>query len=240
MKKIIIALAVLLGLASCNIERDYSVIVQEMMNVQSGLLVNDMGVKYSIKNQDMASKILAHQRVFVTGKAEEADAPGYDYLLSPDDWYGVLVKDCVKRSTIEDIPGTLGSSPIGISYVWSEGGYVNILATVSYDSTADPEDWDCEINLMFDDVRSDSQNLYFVLKNKQTGLTWEDDELNLSDVAFGVQYLSFPYQQYMEPGFKGELSFHLEWEWFDPSPYTGEAPYRTVSAKQGTYTIYVQ
>ena len=95
-------------------------------------------------------------------------------------------------------------------------------------------------NLMFDDERSHSRNLYFVLKNKQTGLTWEDEELGTSDVGFAYQYMSFPYTQYLDPEFKGEVTFHLEWEWFDPSTYTGELPYRTVSAKQGNYIVNIQ
>ena len=239
MKKIIAALAVLLGLVSCQVEKDLSIIVQEMMSVQSGLLVNDLGVKYSIKDQSMASKILAKERVFLSGTAVPSETSGYDYLLTPYDWYEVIIKDCVKRSTVEDVDETLGTSPAGISHAWTEGNYVNLLASISYDATADDDDWGCEINLMFDDERSDSRNLYFVLKNKQTGLTWEDEELDLSEVGFAYQYLSFPYTQYLEPGFKGELTFHLEWEWFDPSPYTGEVPYRTVSAKQGNYTISI-
>ena len=93
---------------------------------------------------------------------------------------------------------------------------------------------------MFDDTRSSDSKLYFILKNKQEGKTWEDEDLAPNKVAFGGQFFSFPYTQYYDPAFKGEQSVQIEWEWFTPSPYDGELPYRTVTAKQGNYTITVK
>ena len=238
MKKLIFALAIVLGLASCKVERDLSFVVQEMMNVQSGLLINDAGVKYSIQDQESAREILSQQRVFMTGTAEPSETSGYDYKLAPYEWYGVKVKDCVTLSTVEDVDETLGTAPVELTHVWYDGGYVNLLATVSFD--ADEEDEaEFEINLVFDDERSTSDELYFILKNKQTGRTWEDETLSSDKVIFGSQFMSFPYTQYLEPGFHGSLTIYTEWVWFDPSPVEGELPYKTTSAKQGNYTITV-
>jgi hypothetical protein len=237
MKKFIFALAALLGLASCNIERDLSFVVQEMMNIQGGMLVNDLGVRYSVSAKD-ASDIFTNQRVFMTGTAEPAEASGYDYVLTPYEWYGVLVKDCVKLSTVEDVDETLGTCPVSLDHVWFQGGFINALTTVSFDM--DEEDKPIEVNMLFDDVRSTGNDLYFILKNKQGGRTWEDDTLSPEKVIFGGQFLSFRYEDYVQPGFKGELAFHLEWKWFDANPYSDEYPYRTVTVRQEYFTITVE
>ena len=237
MKKIIIALAVLLGLASCKIERDLSVVVQEMMNSQSGLLVNDLGVKYSIKDQSDARDILKHQRVFLTGLAEPSESGTYDYTLDPYEWFAVTVQDCVKKSTVEDIDATLGTSPADVSHAWIQAPYINVLSTVSFDS--DNDSFDGELNLMFDDERSTQTDLYFVLKNKQAGKTWEDETLSPEKVAFGAIFLSFPFDQYIAPGFKGDINVTIDWRWFDPNPIDESLPYRSVSDKQGKYTVTI-
>ena len=238
MKKLLFALAVLLGLASCKIDRDPSFVVQEMMTAQDGLLVNDLGVKYSIEGQDKASEILALQRVFLTGTAVPSGNSSYDYYLTPYEWYGVNVKDCVTLSAIEDIDDSMGTSPAELTHGWFQGGYVNALVTVSFDSD---EDFHGEVNLVFDDARSNgADKLYFILKNKQTGKTWADEDLSQDKVAFGYQFYSFPYSQYVDSNFKGEQTFNMEWLWFDSSPYDNEIPYRTTSVKQGTYIVTVQ
>lgn len=238
MKKILLALSLVMGLVSCDLDKDIPVIIQEMMNIDNDLLVNDSGVKYSIKDPAMSSKILSQRRVFMAGTAVKSETAGYDFLLSPYDWYGVAIQNCVTLSTVQDVEETLGSDPVGINQVWSGGGYINALTIVSYEYG--DENFSCAINMVFDDTRSTDTDLYFILKNKQVGKNWSDDDLDMYEVEFGSQYFSFPYEQYLKPGFKGDVTFHIEWEWFDPSPYTGEVPYRTVSAQQGTYTITVK
>lgn len=237
MKKFIIALAALLGLASCKIDRDLSVVVQEMMTVQNGILINDLGVKYFLATQEGTEDILQQQRVFLTGLAEPADAAGYDYLLRPYEWYSVIVKDCVALSSAEDSDQAWGTAPAQVSHVWFQGGYINVLVTVSYDSD---ETFDGEVNMVYNDSRSSDSELYFILKNKQTGKTWEDSELSPDKVVFGAQFYSFPYTQYYSAGYKGEQNITIDWRWFDPNPYSEEIPYRTVSSKQGIYSINVQ
>lgn len=237
MKKIIFALAALVCLASCEIERDPSIVIQEMMNSQNGLLVNDLGVKYSITGQENAAEILALTRVFLTGTATPSETAGYDYDLKPYEWYGVDIKDCVTLSTVEDVDETLGTAPVCLNHVWVEGGYINALVTVSYDAD---QDYDGEVNLVFDDSRSSDSSLYFILKHKQEGRNWEDPELTSDKAYFGTQFFSFRYSQCYDPSFKGEQSYNLEWRWFDSTGYDGELPYRTVSDKQGNFTITVQ
>ena len=227
-----------MGLASCKIDRDPSIIVQEMMNVQNGLLVNDLGVKYSITGSAMAIDILSYDRVFVSGSAVPSTVAGYDYTLDPYEWYSVTIQDCVTLSSVEDADEAFGTSPINLSHVWFQGGYVNALVTVSY---SDEEDFNGEINLVFDDSRSNgADKMYFLLKNKQEGKTWADEDLSATDAVFGSQFISFPYTQFVDPGFKGEQSFYMEWLWFVPSDYDGELPYRTTKDMQGRYIVNVQ
>ena len=237
MKKIILALAVLLGITSCNIERDPSIVVQEMMNIENNLLVNDLGVKYFVNDQSMAADILKQQRVFLTGTAVPSEVANYDYVLNPFEWYSVSVQECALLSSAEDPDETWGTSPAELTHVWFQSGYINALITVSYDSD---EDYDGEVNLVFDDTRSTDSHLYFIVKNKQEGRTWEDEDLYPEKVVFGGQFYSFPYTQCYDQAFKGEQSITIEWEWFTPSLYDGELPYRTVTAKQGNYIITVK
>ena len=238
MKKLLFALAILLGLASCNIERDLTITVQEMMSIQSGLLVNDLGVKYFVERPQEAGNLLSEQRVFMCGTAVQAEASGYDYVLTPQEWYSVAIKDIVKKSDVEDVDETLGTSPVSLNNVWYQGGYLNTLTTVSYDSKE--ENREQVINLMLDDERSNEYTLYFVLKNKQTGRTWEDDELDSDDAVFGAQFMSFPLEPYLAPGFKGELNLYFEWEWFIPGTYEGSLPTRTITDKQWNIAIAIQ
>ena len=236
MKKLIIALAALVSLASCEIERDPSIVVQEMMNIQNGLLVNAYGVKYSIMGQDMASDIMANQRVFLTGTATPSSVAGYDYVLTPYEWYSVTVQDCVTVGSVPDVDEAYGTSPVDLTHVWFEGGYINALVTVSYDAD---EDFQGDINMVFDDTKSTDRALYFLLRNKQTGRTWEDPTLTSDKVVFGAQFYSFPYTQYYDSQFKGEQTVYMGWSWFNPSPYDGELPYRTITDKQSNYIINV-
>jgi len=236
MKKLILAFAALLCLASCEIKRDPSIVVQEMMNIQNGLLVNDLGVKYSITGQESAAEILTLPRVFLTGTATPSGTAGYDYDLEPYEWYSVTIQDCVTVSSVPDVDEAFGTSPASLTHVWFEGGYVNALVTVSYDKD---EDFQGEVNLVFDDTRSSDRELYFMLKNKQTGKTWEDPELSSLNVIFGAQFYSFPYTQFYDSQFHGEQAIYLSWRWFNPNDYDGELPYRTVSDRQGSYFINV-
>ena len=237
MKRLFFALAVMLGLASCKIDRDPSFVVQEMMNIQNGLLVNDEGVKFSIAGQAMASDILAQDRVFITGTATRSEIAGYDYLLEPVEWFDVTVQDCIVLSTVESPDDSLGVSPVSLSHVWFQGGYVNALVTVSFDTN---EDFHGKVNLVYDDTRSNGSNyLCFLLKNKQTGKTWEDEDLSEQEVVFGSQFFSFPYPQGYDSSFKGEQTIFIEWRWYDASPYGDELPLRTVSSKEGSFVINV-
>ena len=238
MKKIIIALALLLSLAACNIEHDQSIEVQEMMSIQSGLLVNDLGIKYYVAKPQEAGDLLSEQRVFMYGTAVPSEVSGYEYVLTPYEWYSVMIKDCVKKSTVEDVDETLGTSPVCLNNVWVQGDYLNALTTISYDSTE--ENASFVVNMMLDDERSDENTLYFVLKNKQTGKTWEDEELSSDDVVFGSQFMSFPIKPLLAPGFKGNLEIYFEWDWFVPGAYEGSIPTRTVTNKQWNIAINFQ
>ena len=65
MKRILALLALVLCITACNKNNADLITINEIVNVQNGLLVNDAGVRYSLSDHDMLSQLMSLKRVFI-------------------------------------------------------------------------------------------------------------------------------------------------------------------------------
>lgn len=233
MKRFLTLLALVLSITACNkINADLTTI-NEIVNVQNGLLVNDAGVRYNVSDHDIMSQLMSQQRVFIIGQIEPDSNPSYDYKLYLMQYIGVNVKDCIKSSEITE-DDKLGHDPLHLSTCWLDGGYINASLVFSFNTFMG---YQGTANIVFDETRSTSQDLYFVFRNNQDGKTWEDESLTPSELEFGSGIYSFKYTPLLDPSYKGDINFHFEWVWFQKDPSNENIPLRTTEIRSETITL---
>lgn len=236
MRKIAFLMAALFCLVSC-ISEGPRYNVSEMVSIDGSKITNDAGIRYRITNINKVSEMLKHERAYVIGQASSPDEAGdYDYDLNVDACFSVNVKDAVAASASEE---GYGKSPVSVQSAWLANSYFNMLLAVSYEKATG---YKGEMNLVFDDVKSTTSDLYFKIQNKQEGKTWEDETLTAADIEFGQEYFSFRYLDLLPEGTKGNVTVHISWVWFDNNNYDPDAkiPLHSVSEKSDTCEIYLQ
>ena len=233
MKKLLTLLALTLCITACNKNNADLITINERVNVRNGLLINDAGVRYNLSDSDMMSQIMSLDRIFIIGQIEPASSPSYDYKLYLMQFIGVNVKDCIKSSEITD-DDALGHDPLHLSTCWLDGGYINASLAFSYNTYMG---YQGVANIVFDQTRSTSQDLYFVLRNNQNGKTWANEDLTPSELEFGTGIYSFKYTPLLDPSYKGDINFHFEWVWFQNDPSNENVPLRTTEIRSETFTL---
>lgn len=236
MKRILALLALVLCITACNKNNADLITINEIVNVQNGLLVNDAGVRYSLTDHDMLSQLMSLKRVFIIGQIEPVSNQSYDYKLYLMQFIGVNVKDCVKSSEITD-DDKLGHDPVHLSTCWLDGGYINASLAFSYNTY---NGYQGVANIVFDQTRSTAKDLYFILRNNQEGKTWENESLSPGELEFGTGIYSFEYTPLLDPSYKGDINFHFEWVWFQADPANENVPLRTTEPRSETFTLKAQ
>ena len=210
-KYLIIALAALTA-ASCIKGEPF--LVRDFVSgyIVDGTLNTDSGLKYHIEKTQVNVEAKAEDRVFVlcdvmqqTGSSEtEYDVKLLDYVIplnkTPLTWSAVTDWDAV------------GSDPVALDKTmsWFSGGFLNSRLVFYYKEGTKTEH---VMNLVYDDVNSTSDSLFFQLRHNAKGETWGADGCTIYNCAPGAGYATFPIDALVPAG-KEEVGVKVSWTWY--------------------------
>ena len=183
-------------------------------------LQTDGGDIYNITENDSGSLIPdTLKRIMITCDVMSA-VPGKtnEYNIRLIDFRGAL---CVKPVTASSIPvDTLGTDGIKVSQAWVTGGYLNSFLYITLKRNSDTVHG---INVLFDDIRSNSDTLYLNMRHNAYGECPENPEQDLNYLVLAGVYASFPLDGILPVGGKYPI-VHLEWDWYseDGATFTRE------------------
>lgn len=135
------------------------------------------------------------------------------YSVRLMEFAGAFVKDPVPMSGMDE--SAIGHDGLNIKQAWVTGGYLN---AYSFIAMFNPSKVNHELNLVYDDVRSNADTLYFEVRHNAHGECPENEDTVLKDFVFAGAYLSFPLDGILEEGKKPIV--HLEWDWYVGDEYS--------------------
>ena len=199
MKRIVLPavfIVVLAAFSSCKREGDLPLYhFQEMVTASDGKLMSDDGVTYEVLNR---KKEIGDGRWYVKGFA--MGKKGDDVLeVKLSSMQQALSKKVLKLSEAGE--EEVGSDPIRIENIWLSGTYINMLNGHMAPQKAGVAH---KVNLLFDDIRSNSDTLFFSLRHNAEGEKGEE---------YSSYYTSFPFGEFIPSG-KSEFVVVLGWRWF--------------------------
>lgn len=201
---------------SCNNDDGilYTTLTFGEMSYGTKFLTDDGDIFHIVKNSTsndllMLSRIIGQFNVL--NKTEGGAENEYDTELVA--YAEPVIHDPVLTSESSD--EILGKDPIELGQGWISGGYFNIRygITIKKSSTTVHD-----INLEFDDKRSNDKTLYFVLRHNGHSETLSNTEIETSKLQYTGGYASFPIKSLIPEGTleagKNSIKIVMEWEWY--------------------------
>lgn len=192
-------------------------------------LQTDSGNIYNIVENDSGSLIPdTLKRIMVSCDVLSAvSGKSNEYNIRIIDFRGALCEEPVIASSIP--LDTLGIDGVNVVQAWVSGGYLNSFLNITMKRNSDTAH---DVNLLFDDFRSNADTLYFKMRHNAHGESLENPEMSLNDLAFAGLYASFPLNNILPVGGKYPI-VHLEWDWYldESSPGSREKSTRSGNIK---------
>ena len=192
-------------------------------------LQTDSGNIYNIVENDSGSLIPdTLKRIMVSCDVLSAGSgKSNEYNIRIIDFRGALCEEPVIASSIP--LDTLGIDGVNVVQAWVSGGYLNSFLNITMKRNSDTAH---DVNLLFDDFRSNADTLYFKMRHNAHGESLENPEMSLNDLAFAGLYASFPLNNILPVGGKYPI-VHLEWDWYldESSPGSREKSTRSGNIK---------
>ena len=142
----------------------------------------------------------------VEGKSNE-------YNVRLMEFSGAFCQPPVRTSAMDE--EAIGDNGINVSQAWISGGYFNAYVQLPM---LNPPQVDHAINLVYDDIRSNSDTLYFEMRHNAHDECPENHSIPITSFVFAGTYLSFPLEGILESG-KNPVC-HIEWDWYDGDSYS--------------------
>ena len=157
---------------------------------------------------DTLKRVMARCDVMtaVEGKSNE-------YNVRLMEFSGAFTQSPVMRSTMN--PEAVGDNGINVNQAWVSGGYFNAFVNIPM---LNPPKVDHEVNIVFDDIRSNSDTLYFEMRHNAHNECPENHDIPLNNFVFAGTYMSFPLDGILQQG--AHPVCHLEWDWYDGDEYS--------------------
>ena len=228
--KSLILAAFAVVMASCLPEMDYLYTDTSMCTyVSVNKLKTDSGDIYHIVTNSSGANIPdTLKRVMVRADVlNRVEGTSNEYNVRLMEFAGAMVQAPLLKSTLDE--EAVGSDGVSISTGWISGGYINLYA---YIAMLRPTAVNHKVSLVFDDIRSNSDTLYFELRHNAYDECPENPSIPLASFEFAGSYMCFPLDGILESG-KTPVC-HLEWDWYDGEEYNYS---RTKSRRSGDLTI---
>ena len=189
----------------------------------------DSGNIYNIVENDSGSLIPdTLKRIMVSCDVLSAvSGKSNEYNIRIIDFRGALCEEPVIASSIP--LDTLGIDGVNFVQAWVSGVFLNSFLNITMKRNSDTAH---DVNLLFDDFRSNADTLYFKMRHNAHGESPENPEMSLNDLAFAGLYASFPLNNILPVGGKYPI-VHLEWDWYldESSPGSREKSTRSGNIK---------
>ena len=229
--KVLFAAITALLLISCLPNRDVLFTDTGMCTILGrDRLQTDSGNIYNIVENDSGSLIPdTLKRIMVSCDVLSAvSGKSNEYDIRVIDFRGALYKEPVIASSIP--LDTLGIDGINVIQAWVSGGYFNSFLNITMKRNSETAH---DINLLFDDFKSNADTLYFKMRHNAHGESLDNPEENLNDLVFAGVYASFPLNNILPVGGKYPI-VHLEWDWYVDESSSGS---REKSTRSGNIKV---
>ena len=192
-------------------------------------LQTDSGNIYNIVENDSGSLIPdTLKRIMISCDVlSTVSGKSNEYNIRIIDFRGALCEEPVIASSIP--LDTLGTDGVNVVQAWVSGGYLNSFLNVAMKKNSDTVH---DINLLFDDFKSNADTLYLKMRHNAHGESPENPEESFNNLVFAGVYASFPLDNIMPIGGKYPI-VHLEWDWYtdEYSPGSREKSTRSGNLK---------
>ena len=197
--------------------------------ISADRLQTDSGAIYNIVENSSGSNFSeSAKRVMISCDVQSA-VPGTtnEYNIRLIDFREALVDEPFTASAMAT--DTLGNDGINVVQAWVSGGYLNSYLNITVMSYSDT---DHDVRILFDDVRSNSDTLYFQMRHNAHGESPENPDMSFNQLSLAGLYASFPINGILPVGGKYPI-VHLEWDWYidDSSSYSREKSTRSGNLK---------
>lgn len=149
------------------------------------------------------------------------------YQIRLTKWNRVLRKEPVKASEVSDW-SLIGDDAVMLMNGWTGGEYLNTELYFAFKSGSDATH---HVNLVFDDVNSDTDTLRFTLHHNGVGESYPD--VSIEESVIGRAYASFPVRQYIPEG-QNSIAVKVSWDWYTYSAEGDILPQTATSSISGT------
>ena len=198
--------------------------------VKSNQLLSDSGNIYDIVQNNSGADIPDTLKRVMALCDVLTKVPGTSnqYNVRLMEFAEAFVKDPVPISGMDE--SAIGHDGLNIKQAWVTGGYLNAYAFIAM---FNPTKVEHELNLVYDDVRSNADTLYFEARHNAHGECPENEDTILKDFVFAGAYLSFPLDGILEEGKKPIV--HLEWDWYIGDEYSFTRDKKTLFGDLNVY-----
>lgn len=229
--KVISAAATAILLISCLPDREVLFTDSSMCTLLGrDRLQADSGNIYNIVENDSGSLIPdTLKRIMISCDVLSAvSGKSNEYNIRIIDFRGALCEEPVIASSIP--LDTLGIDGVNVIQAWVSGGYLNSFLNVTLKRNSETVH---DINLLFDDFKSNADTLYFKMRHNAHGESPENPEESLNNLVFAGVYASFPLNNILPIGGKYPI-VHLEWDWYLDESIAGS---REKSTRSGNLKV---
>ena len=198
-----------------------TVLSSTRLHSDSGNILNIKGGISSVP--DTLKRIIVDCEI--TGGSSEYDDEFDVKILS---YAPVIIKDVVSSEDSDE--EELGNDGVNVQSAWIGGGYLNSFAVVT---KQDDSKTTHSVNLVLDRQRSNSDTLYLKYHHNAFGDSFDNPDIDASDIIIEGQYYSFPLEGIIPSGVESIILF-LESDWFmsidgvlhrDKTVYSGSLKY---------------
>ena len=193
-------------------------------------LLTDKGLTYYIVDNNSGSMIPdSVTRVMISCDVmSKLEGRSDEYNIRLLDFMAAFTTDPLVAGT--DEAEAAGHDGVSVTQAWVSGGYLNGYVTLALPN---PANEDHDINLVFDDVRSNTDTLFFEMRHNAHGECPENEDYALPLFRFAGTYVSYPLEGLLPTGGKKPV-VHLEWDWYDND---GSLILRTKSTHSGNVIV---
>lgn len=206
MRNLVKIIAVVL-LAAVSCKKDDSIIYgyQGFGTVSGADIILDDGITAIVRNIQCDGSYVECDRILIYCDLLKKEAPS-TYAINLRDWKKVLKKPCLVASEVTDWEA-VGDDPVNINHGWTGSEFLNLDMYFSFKYDSQTSHF---INLVYDDVASDTDTLRFTLRHNGYGESFPD--IPESEASLGRAYASFPVTEYSPDG-QDEIAVKITWKW---------------------------
>lgn len=229
---ITVVVLALVSFSSCLKDSDVLFTTTVIADVEGTTLVTDNGIRYDITNTEEfdftdIKRVVA--MVYAKKQISDTEYEGTIYAMAP-----VLVKDYLVKSAINE--DEVGNDAVNLDGFWYEGQYISVRYNITSITGSETKHL---LNLVYDDVRSGKDTVYFELRHNAYKESYEyteslDDSASETKQTFEINtgYASFPCG---EDFIKDGQVVHVDYEWLTQTADGYYSPLKRKYDYIGTY-----